>query len=47
VLRPLDPSLATLVERIEIGGGEAQVRSVEIFQSDGDRSVMTIAPAAK
>lgn len=47
VLRPLDPSLATLVERIEIGGGGAQVRSVEIFQSDGDRSVMTIAPAAK
>jgi outer membrane lipoprotein-sorting protein len=47
VLRPLDPALGTLVERIEIGGTEAQVRTVEIFQADGDRSVMTIAPAAK
>jgi Outer membrane lipoprotein carrier protein LolA-like len=45
VLRPLDPGLATLVERTEIGGTEAQVRSVEIFQVDGDRSVMTISPA--
>ncbi len=44
VLRPLDPSLATLVERIEIGGSQAQVRAVEIFQADGDRSVMTISP---
>lgn len=47
VLRPLDPALGTLVERIEIGGAEAQVRTVEIFQADGDRSVMTIAPLAK
>jgi outer membrane lipoprotein-sorting protein len=47
VLRPLDPALATLVQRIEIGGGGAEVRAVEIFQADGDRSVMTIAPLAK
>jgi outer membrane lipoprotein-sorting protein len=47
VLRPLDPALGTLVERIEIGGAQAQVRTVEIFQADGDRSVMTIAPLAK
>jgi hypothetical protein len=47
VLRPLDPALGTLVERIEIGGGEARVRTVEIFQADGDRSVMNIAPLAK
>jgi outer membrane lipoprotein carrier protein LolA len=47
VLRPLDPALGTLVERIEIGGAEAHVRTVEIFQADGDRSVMTIAPLAK
>lgn len=45
VLRPLDPAMATLVERVEIGGNEAQVRSVEIFQADGDRSVMAISPA--
>ena len=43
-LRPLDPSLATLVERIEIGGSHALVQAVEIFQADGDRSVMTITP---
>ncbi len=46
ILRPLDPGIATLVDRIEIGGGEKQVRTVEIFQSDGDRSVMTLSRAA-
>jgi len=45
VLRPLDPALAALVERVEIGGAQAQVRSVEIFQADGDRSVMAISPS--
>ena len=44
-LRPLDPAASQLVERIEIGGAEARVASVEIFQADGDRSVMSIAPA--
>ena len=44
-LRPLDAAAAQLVERIEIGGAEARVASVEIFQADGDRSVMAIAPA--
>lgn len=46
-LRPLDPSLGTLVERLEIGGSQARVRTVEIFQADGDRSVMTLTPLAK
>jgi Outer membrane lipoprotein carrier protein LolA-like len=46
VLRPLDPSLGVLVERIEIGGAQAQVRTVEIFQADGDRSLMTLSPLA-
>ena len=44
VLRPRDASLASFVERIEIGGAEAAVDSVEIFQADGDRSVMKISP---
>ena len=44
LLRPLDPALSTLVERIAIGGAQADVRTVEIFQSDGDRSLMTITP---
>ncbi len=47
VLRPLDPALGTIVEHIEISGSEAVVRTVEIFQADGDRSVMTIAPLAR
>jgi hypothetical protein len=46
VLRPLDASAATLVERIEIGGAHARVNKVEIFQADGDRSLMAITPAA-
>jgi len=46
ILRPLDPSLATLVTHVEIGGAQAQVRSVEIFQADGDRSLMTLSPPA-
>ena len=45
VLRPLTSSLASPVERIEIGGVDAQVKTVTIFQADGDRSVMTISSA--
>jgi hypothetical protein len=45
VLRPRDASLTTLVERIEIGGADAQLRTVEILQADGDRSMMTISPS--
>ena len=45
VLRPLDPAAATLVERVEIAGSEGRVATVEIFQADGDRSVMTLTPA--
>lgn len=47
VLRPLQPELASLAERIEIGGTQARVGTVEIFQADGDRSVMSISPAAR
>ncbi len=43
-LRPLDPALGGLVEHIEISGGQSQVRTVEIFQADGDKSVMTLTP---
>lgn len=46
-LKPLDPAIGTLVERIEIGGAGAQVRTVDIFQADGDRSSMTIAAAGR
>ena len=46
VLRPLQPELASLAERIEIGGSQGRVATVEIFQADGDRSVMSLSPAA-
>jgi hypothetical protein len=46
-LRPLDPSLGSLVEHVEISGAQSQVRAVEIFQADGDRSVMTLTPIDK
>jgi len=41
-LRPLDAAVAPLVSRIEIAGVGGEVRQVEVFQADGDRSVMTI-----
>jgi hypothetical protein len=43
MLRPLDPAASTLVERVEISGTQARVTTVEIFQADGDRSVMTLS----
>ena len=45
-LVPLDKSIAHKVRRVEIGGERDRIRSVEILQMDGDRSVMTLgAPA--
>ena len=44
-LHPLDPAVSTLVERIDIAGEDARVTTVEIFQNDGDRSVMTLTEA--
>jgi hypothetical protein len=43
-LRPLDPKLTDIVEHVEIAGSQGVVRSVEIFQADGDKSVMTLTP---
>ena len=45
-LRPLDPAAAQLVERIHITGAGSRLQTVEILQADGDRSLMTITPAA-
>ena len=44
VLRPLDTSLSSLVDRVEISGARSRVDTVEICQADGDRSVMSIVP---
>jgi len=44
-LVPRAERLQRIVKRIEIEGLQGRVRRVEIQQADGDRSVMTIAPA--
>jgi hypothetical protein len=46
-LRPLDAAATQIVQRIDISGADARVTTVEIHQADGDRSVMTVTPAAK
>jgi hypothetical protein len=43
-LVPLDEKVARKVKRVEISGTRAAIRSVEIRQTDGDRSVMTLEP---
>jgi outer membrane lipoprotein-sorting protein len=50
-LTPADPALAKSVDHIVVSGGEgsdhvAQIHTIETFQADGDRSVMTIEAAA-
>ena len=42
-LTPLDRRMAAAVSSIRISGALDDVRSVEILQADGDRSVMTIS----
>ncbi len=46
VLTPLDPKLAAVIARIRMEGSKDVVRSVEILQADGDRSLMTIEQRA-
>ena len=42
-LVPLDEEIARNVRRVEIAGAHDEIRSVEILQVGGDRSVMTLA----
>jgi hypothetical protein len=42
VLTPLDTRVGQAIARIRMDGTRDEVRSVEIFQADGDRSVMSI-----
>ncbi len=42
-LLPSDPELAELVQKVLIGGSGARVRRIEILETSGDRSVMTVA----
>jgi hypothetical protein len=41
-LTPKDPEAARAVTRVVITGENASLRTVEIFQTDGDRSLLTI-----
>jgi outer membrane lipoprotein-sorting protein len=41
-LRPIEAKMQELVQRIRIGGSHAEVKSIEIEQTDKDRSVMVI-----
>lgn len=45
-LSPLDAKMATTIHLIRIAGSRDNVRSIEIIQTDGDRSVMTVTRAA-
>ncbi|MES2687322.1 MAG: LolA-related protein [Pseudomonadota bacterium] len=45
-LRPMETKMLEVVQRIRIGGSRAEVKTVEIEQTDKDRSVMVIAPLA-
>jgi hypothetical protein len=46
ILHPLDDAVQELVESIRFSGDRDQVRRIEIFAPDGDRSVMVITPGA-
>jgi outer membrane lipoprotein-sorting protein len=41
-LEPRDPGVQRMVSQIRLGGGGASIRSVEVLEAEGDRSVMTI-----
>lgn len=41
-LLPTNPNMATMVHLIRISGAGNNVRSIDVIQTDGDRSLMTI-----
>ncbi len=45
-LRPMETKMLEVVQRIRISGSRAEVKTIEIEQTDKDRSVMVIAPLA-
>jgi outer membrane lipoprotein-sorting protein len=45
-LVPIEPRLRELVKFVQLGGHQASVREVIVAMADGDRSVMSIEPAA-
>jgi outer membrane lipoprotein-sorting protein len=45
-LRPAEPKMQSMVKEIHIGGSRNRVRSIEITEAEGDRSIMTITEDA-
>ncbi|MDW5443342.1 LolA-related protein [Polaromonas sp. SM01] len=45
-LRPIETKMLDVVQRIRIGGSRAEVKTIDIEQTDKDRSVMVITPMA-
>ncbi len=41
-LQPVDAKIQTVVKEIHIGGSRSNVRTIEIIETEGDRSLMTI-----
>jgi outer membrane lipoprotein-sorting protein len=46
-LRPLERTLADVVQRVEISGAQAQVGRIVIEESQGDRTVLVLSPPAE
>ena len=44
-LDPREPDIQRMVSRIQISGSRASIRSIEVAEAEGDRSVMTITEA--
>ena len=45
-LRPVETKMLDVVQRIRIGGSRNEVKTIDIEQTDKDRSVMVITPLA-
>jgi hypothetical protein len=43
-LEPLDDTMREMITSIRIQGTDGRIRSIEILEKNGDRSVMTIVP---
>lgn len=41
-LTPLDPKMGALIRAVVIGGGEGRVRSIDLREARGDRSIMQL-----
>ena len=46
-LKPVDAKIQTVVSEIHIGGSRSRVRTIEILETGGDRSLMTITEDAQ